>query len=194
MEFTRKRFVNEMQEGKFDIYAVFVYIYTHTHIYIYTICVYRYMCTHIYICITMYKMLQYTFSKGERKRRKERARSWMDQKKRRTIRMLFFFRGQPELWRTFADVSKTAHPDSLPPGSPLLHPLLPLQVLLPPICKISILYFLNKHGRETQRTGFYCARIWPGSEVSTVCFSFKWGDVMRKRKLKAFDWSMLPFT
>lgn len=39
----------------------------------------------------MYKMLQYTFSKGERKRRKERARSWMDQKKRRTIRMLFFF-------------------------------------------------------------------------------------------------------
>lgn len=105
-----------------------------------------------------------------------------------------FFREQPELWRTFADVSKMAHPDSLPPGSPLLHPLLPLQVLLPPICKISILYFLNKQRRETQRTGFYCARIWPGSEVSTVCFSFKWGDVMRKRKLKAFDWSMLPFT
>lgn len=54
LEFTRKKVVNEMQEGKSDIYAVFVYI--HTHIYIYTICVYRYMCTHIYICITTYSI------------------------------------------------------------------------------------------------------------------------------------------
>lgn len=67
---------------------------------------------------------------------------------------MFFLGGQPGLWRIFTDVLKKAHPDSLPPGMPLLNPLLLLQVLLPPICKISILYFLNEQGRETPRKGF----------------------------------------
>uniref|UniRef100_A0A672LUA2 Nuclear factor 1 n=1 Tax=Sinocyclocheilus grahami TaxID=75366 RepID=A0A672LUA2_SINGR len=37
-------------------YICSIFVYIHTHIYIYTICVYRYMCTHIYICITTYSI------------------------------------------------------------------------------------------------------------------------------------------
>lgn len=70
---------------------------------------------------------------------------------------------------TFADVSKRPTLTLCLPGSPLLYPLLPLQVLLPPICKISIFYFLNRQRKETQRNGLYCATV---SEVSMVCFLF----------------------
>lgn len=120
-------------------------------------------------------------------------RPWMDQKTRRLLFSCWVLGHSLNYGWYICGRVKTAHPDSLPPGSPLLYPLLPLQVLLPPICKISILYFLNRQGRETQGNGLYCAT---GSEASTVCF-FKFteerGDVMWKRKLKGFDWSMLPF-
>lgn len=155
VEFTRKKVVNEMQEGKSDIYAVFVYI--HTHIYIYTICVYRYMCTHIYICITTYSIRCFNTLFSEKTMETEtraREQPQVERKKRRQKRRMFFLGGQPGLWRIFTDVLKKAHPDSLPPGMPLLNPLFLLQVLLPPICKISILYFLNEQGRETPRKGF----------------------------------------
>lgn len=127
-------------------YICSICIYTHTHIYIYTICVYRYMCTHIYICITTYKMLQYTFEKTMETKEREKGHGRI----RRQGGCFFPAGFGGAAWTvagTFAD------PDSLPPGSPLLYPLLPLQVLLPPICKISILYFLNRQGRETRRNG-----------------------------------------
>lgn len=94
----------------------------------------------------------------------------MERKKRRQKRRMFFLGGQPELWRTLMDEKEKAHPDSLPLGMPLLNPLLLLQVLLPPICKISILYFLNEQGRETSRKGFFRQHFATGLEVSAVCF------------------------
>lgn len=47
--YKKKKVVNEMQEGKSDIYICSICIYTHTHIYIYTQYVCIDICAHIFI-------------------------------------------------------------------------------------------------------------------------------------------------
>lgn len=103
-----------------------------------------------------YKMLQYTFFGKDNGNGEERERIAIDGTEEKETKEEDVFSGRTARTMAYIDgrVEK-AHPDSLPLGMPLLNPLLLLQVLLPPICKISILYFLNKQGRETPRKGFF---------------------------------------
>jgi len=108
----------------------YLYIYTHaptpTHIYIYTICVYRYMCTHIYICITTYSIRCFNtlffLLKKDNGNGEGREKIAIDGTAEKKTGGCFFLGGQPKLWRTLMDCVEKAHPDSLPLGMPLLNP------------------------------------------------------------------------
>lgn len=86
-------------------YICSICIYTHAHIYIYTICVYRYMCTHIYICITTYSIRCFNTLVFEKTMEMEKSMRVNGHSRgdRRGGRLLFFWEGSPNYgihWRT----------------------------------------------------------------------------------------------